>query len=175
MVKRKRYLIWSMFIVYCGVMLWLLFGRSIHASGDDYVGSLISNINRIPFHTVVDQLQNLLNPPSPGLFTHAWINLGGNVAVFIPLGIFLPWIWPKYRRWGRFFLVSSGIILTVEFLQWITLWDTRRGRLYFEYAGLVWRIRSVPPVGTSYEERVTSVKCACDRLHRTYRCDIILW
>ena len=121
MVKRKRYLIWSMFIVYCGVMLWLLFGRSIHASGDDYVGSLIANINRIPFHTVSDQLQNLLNPPSPGLFTHAWINLGGNVAVFIPLGIFLPWIWPKYRRWGRFFLVSSGIILTVEFLQWITL------------------------------------------------------
>lgn len=121
MVKRKRYLIWSMFIVYCGVMLWLLFGRSIHASGDDYAGSLIANINRIPFHTVLDQLQNLLNPPSPGLFTHAWINLGGNVAVFIPLGIFLPWIWPKYRRWGRFFLVSSGIILTVEFLQWITL------------------------------------------------------
>ena len=121
MVKRKRYLIWSMFIVYCGVMLWLLFGRSIHASGDDYAGSLIANINRIPFHTVVDQLQNLLNPPSPGLFTHAWINLGGNVAVFIPLGIFLPWIWPKFRRWGRFFLVSSGIILTVEFLQWITL------------------------------------------------------
>ena len=121
MVKRKRYLIWSMFIVYCGVMLWLLFGRSIHASGDDYAGSLIANINRIPFHTVSDQLQNLLNPPSPGLFTHAWINLGGNVAVFIPWGIFLPWIWPKYRRWGRFFLVSSGIILTVEFLQWITL------------------------------------------------------
>ena len=121
MVKRKRYLIWSMFIVYCGVMLWLLFGRSIHASGDDYAGSLIANINRIPFHTVSDQVQNLLNPPSPGLFTHARINLGGNVAVFIPLGIFLPWIWPKYRRWGRFFLVSSGIILTVEFLQWITL------------------------------------------------------
>ncbi|MBQ5887135.1 MAG: VanZ family protein [Clostridia bacterium] len=121
MVKRKRYLIWSMFIVYCGVMLWLLFGRSIHASGDDYVGSLIANINRIPFHTVLDQLQNLLNPPSPGLFTHAWINLGGNVAVFIPLGIFLPLIWPKFRRLGRFFLVSSGIILTVEFLQWITL------------------------------------------------------
>ena len=121
MVKRKRYLIWSMFIVYCGVMLWLLFGRSIHASGDDYAGSLIANINRIPFHTVLDQLQNLLNPPSPGLFTHAWINLGGNVAVFIPLGIFLPWIWPKLRRLGRFFLVSSGIICIVELLQWITL------------------------------------------------------
>ena len=121
MVKRKRYLIWSLFIVYCGFMLWLLFGRSIHASGDDYAGSLIANINRIPFHTVLDQLQNLLNPPSPGLFTHAWINLGGNVAVFIPLGIFLPLIWPKLRRLGRFFLVSSGIILTVEFLQWITL------------------------------------------------------
>ena len=121
MVKRKRYLIWSMFIVYCGVMLWLLFGRSIHASGDDYVGSLIANINRIPFRTVADQLQNLLNPPSPGLFTHAWINLGGNVAVFIPLGIFLPLIWPKLRRLGRFFLVSSGIICIVELLQWVTL------------------------------------------------------
>lgn len=121
MVKRKRDLIWSMFIVYCGVMLWLLFGRSIHASGDDYAGSLLVNINRIPFHTVLDQLQNLLNSPSPGLFTHAWINLGGNVAVFIPLGIFLPLIWPKLRRLGRFFLVSSGIICIVELLQWITL------------------------------------------------------
>ncbi len=120
-MKRKRRLIWLLFAAYCGIMLWLLFGRGTHNAGYDYADSLIHNVNLLPFHTVSDQLRNLLNPPSPGLFTHAWINLGGNVAVFIPLGIFLPWIWPKYRRWGRFFLVSSGIILTVEFLQWITL------------------------------------------------------
>ena len=120
-MKKKRYLSWSMFIVYCGVMAWLLFGRSVHASGNDYVGSLLANINRIPFHTVLDQLRNLLDPPSPGLFTHAWINLGGNVAVFIPLGVFLPLIWPMLRRWCGFFLVSSGIICGVEVVQWITL------------------------------------------------------
>jgi glycopeptide antibiotics resistance protein len=120
-MKRKRRLIWLLFAAYCGIMLWLLFGRGTHNAGYDYADSLIHNVNLLPFHTVSDQLRNLLNPLSPGLFTHAWINLGGNVAVFIPLGIFLPWIWPKYRRWGRFFLVSSGIILTVEFLQWITL------------------------------------------------------
>ena len=120
-MKRKRRLIWLLFAAYCGIMLWLLFGRGTHNAGYDYADSLIHNVNLLPFHTVSDQLRNLLKPLSPGLFTHAWINLGGNVAVFIPLGIFLPLIWASLRRFGRFFLASSGIICTVEALQWITL------------------------------------------------------
>lgn len=117
----KRLLTRILFLLYSVTMLWLLFGRGIHDSGSGYLHSLSVNINLIPFLTTADLIKNLVNPPSPGLFTHAWINLFGNVAVFIPLGVFLPLIWQNARRLGRFLLISSGIIAVIELLQLFTL------------------------------------------------------
>lgn len=110
-----------LFLLYSVTMLWLLFGRGTHDSGSGYLHSLSVNINLIPFLTTADLIRNLVNPPSPGLLTHAWINLFGNVAVFVPLGVFLPLIWEKARKLGRFFLLSSGIIAVIELLQLFTL------------------------------------------------------
>ena len=120
-MRMKRPLAQILFLLYSGAMLWLLFGREIHDSGSGYLHSLSVNINLLPFLTTVDLIKSLINPPSPGLFTHAWINLFGNVAVFIPLGVFLPLIWIKTKNFGRFFLVSSGIIAVIELLQWFSL------------------------------------------------------
>ena len=91
-MRRKRPLAQILFLLYSGAILWLLFGRDIHDSGSGYLHSLFANINLIPFLTTADLIRNLITPPSPGLFTYAWINLFGNVAVFIPLGVFLPLI-----------------------------------------------------------------------------------
>ena len=120
-MRRKRPLAQILFLLYSGAMLWLLFGRDIHDSGSGYLHSLSANINLIPFLTTADLIRNLITPPSPGLFTYAWINLFGNVVVFIPLGVFLPLIWIKTKNFGRFFLVSSGIIAVIELLQLFTL------------------------------------------------------
>ena len=120
-MRRKRPLAQILFLLYSGAMLWLLFGRDIHDSGSGYLHSLSANINLIPFLTTADLIRNLITPPSSGLFTYAWINLFGNVAVFIPLGVFLPLFWIKTRNFGRFFLVSSGIIAVIELLQLFTL------------------------------------------------------
>lgn len=120
-MRMKRPLAQILFLLYSGAMLWLLFGRDIHDSGSGYLHSLSANINLIPFLTIADLIRNLITPPSPGLFTYAWINLFGNVVVFIPLGIFLPLIWTKTKNFGRFFLVSSGIIAVIELLQLFTL------------------------------------------------------
>ena len=120
-MRMKRPLAQILFLLYSGAMLWLLFGREIHDSGSGYLHSLSANINLIPFLTTADLIRNLITPPSPGLFTYAWINLFGNVAVFIPLGVFLPLIWIKTKNFGRFFLVSSGIIAVIELLQLFTL------------------------------------------------------
>ena len=116
-----RGLLRVLFAAYCGVMLWLLFGRSSHDSGYGYWHSLLSNINLVPFQTTADLVRNLICPPTPGLFTYAWVNLFGNVVVFIPLGIYLPMLWPKLQQWKQFFCVSSGIILAIELLQLFTL------------------------------------------------------
>ena len=120
-MRRKRPLAQILFLLYSGAILWRLVGRDIHDSGSGYLHSLSANINLIPFLTTADLIRNLITPPSPGLFTYAWINLFGNVAVFIPLGVFLPLIWIKTKNFGRFFLVSSGIIAVIELLQLFTL------------------------------------------------------
>ena len=120
-MRRKRPLAQILFLLYSGAILWRLVGRDIHDSGSGYLHSLSANINLIPFLTTADLIRDLITPPSPGLFTYAWINLFGNVAVFIPLGVFLPLIWIKTKNFGRFFLVSSGIIAVIELLQLFTL------------------------------------------------------
>lgn len=42
---------------------------------------------------------------------HSFENLVGNVAVFVPFGMFLPWLW----NWGRnlFLCMGSGMILVL--------------------------------------------------------------
>jgi glycopeptide antibiotics resistance protein len=69
----------------------------------------------------MDFVRDLIYPHTDGAFTHAWINLLGNVLVFIPLGILLPLFLRKLRRLTRFFMASSAIILSVELVQLFTL------------------------------------------------------
>ena len=114
---KGRVIVLVLFCLYGGCMLWLLLGRQSHWSGEGYLASLCHNINLIPFHTNLSFLKSLFSQTSGGLFTHAFINLMGNVILFIPLGVFLPVLWKRLRRWWPFFGMVTLLLVSVELAQ----------------------------------------------------------
>lgn len=109
------------FLVYCTCMLWLLFGqRIVPGLYDAYLERLRTNINLTPLKTL--RLYLRLTESANGYYVrHAYINLIGNVVMFIPLGIFPPWIWRKMRSFIKTAAVAAAVIVTVELLQYVTL------------------------------------------------------
>ena len=112
-----------LFAFYCLVMLWLLFIRGRHPEFlQSYVESGIywslvrGTTNLVTFHTVAAFLENIASGDSY-LIRHAVVNLAGNVVMFMPLGLFLPLLFRKLRRYLRFLLVCALAIVAVETAQ----------------------------------------------------------
>ena len=102
-------------VLYGLLMIWLLFGQRLHA---DFGGG--ERINLQPFATLRLYIRILLESGDGGLVRHAFINLAGNVLMFVPLGIFLPVIWKRLRNFWRFLLLSTVLILLIEVTQYVT-------------------------------------------------------
>ena len=111
-----------LFVVYCAVMLWLLFGRSQGWVSDmTYRQMLQSNINLNPFLTIRNYYGVVRQGPEHSYFLHCVINLLGNVLLFIPAGWMLPKVFPSQRNFFRFFASCIGLIFLVEVVQLFTL------------------------------------------------------
>lgn len=119
--EKQRYIVIVLFCLYAVGMACLLFGRYSHWSGESYLESVCRNINLIPFHTNISFLHSAISSHAGGSLSHAFINLAGNVVLFIPLGIFLPAIWIGLRHWWPFFGSVSCILISVELLQLFSL------------------------------------------------------
>ena len=118
-MKRGKINIWHiLFTLYCALMLWLLFDRTGFEAGIPYWVQLKCNL--LPFKTITRFLW-ALRFSHGGVRTHAFINLAGNVVMFIPLGFFLPKLWQKQRKLWRTLLTTVLIILLVELTQMFTL------------------------------------------------------
>ena len=120
--KRKA-ATWA-FALYCAVMLWLLFARSGGIAGVDYWQQVQMNLNLEPLHTIRLFLRVLTGDFSEYYVRLAVVNLFGNVGMFIPLGFFLPVLWPGLRKWWRTWLVTLGIMTLVELAQMFSLRGT---------------------------------------------------
>ncbi len=116
----KKY-IKPIFIIYCAVMLWLLFGQRIGRTDfSDYFQQLRQNINLIPFETVrlfIRLAKYSIDSHSVSL---ALRNLLGNIVLFMPLGL-LREIFPRLKKFIPFILTVTAIISAVEILQFFTL------------------------------------------------------
>ena len=111
-----------LFLLYCGAMLWLLFGRSSGwVDGLSYREQLEQNVNLQPLYTIGNYLYVLKTGSNPYLVRHCFINLAGNVLLFIPAGWLLPRLWNKQRNFFRFFVTCTGAIFLVETVQLFTL------------------------------------------------------
>ena len=124
---KKRYpkstpLLRFLFVVYAAILLWLLFDRTSGWGSDiAYVEQLRGNMNLIPFHTISNYWKVVKRMEYTSLFYHCVINLGGNIFLFIPIGYFLPRLWPGLRNFFAFLLTCVLSITLVELLQLVTL------------------------------------------------------
>ena len=73
--SKIKKLLWFAAILYALVMLWLLFGRSQFDIGLGYWEQAKMNINLVPFNTIWQYLNLLINQTNPYLLPHAFINL----------------------------------------------------------------------------------------------------
>ena len=123
-MSRKRLLILTLFFLYALFMLWLLFGQRLFhmlnspPSDTPYLETLAESLNLIPFRTVIAYLTDLTAHTATA--RHAFINLGGNLLLFIPLGIFLPLLSEKLRRLPQCMHTAALLLLAVELIQLLT-------------------------------------------------------
>lgn len=103
-----------LFLLYCLMMLWLLLLRRIPA------GAGMVQLNLQPLDTIKRYLWVLRYSTEPIQRRYAVANLLGNVGLFLPLGMFLPILFEKTKKPGRFLLCAVTTILMVELCQMLT-------------------------------------------------------
>ncbi len=103
-----------LFGLYCLMMLWLLFLRRIPTGMQNAV------VNLEPLETIKRYLWVLRHSNNPPQRRYAVANLLGNVGLFLPLGLLLPGIFGKMKKFGPFFLCTAATVSAVELCQLLT-------------------------------------------------------
>jgi len=121
-MKKKKSVIYWLFAAYVLLMLWLLFGQrmAVMISGtwtESYWEDFSQKINLIPLHTITEFWNNLHG----GGRSHAFINLAGNVVMFVPLGFFIPYVFRKADSFRHSMLYALIMIVCIEIIQLVTL------------------------------------------------------
>ena len=109
------------FVLYCGLMAWLLFGRERFAAPMGYWQQVLANINPVPFETISRFVGFLVHDYADGLKRHAIVNLVGNVIMFVPLGFLPALLWKRFRPLWRCLLWGGAIVVCVELTQLFAL------------------------------------------------------
>ncbi len=121
MAKKKQQnnaVLGTVFGLYCGLMLWLLFDRSGGViDGLTYAEQLRLNMNLTPLLTIRNYLHVIIYRTNDTVLMHCIINLLGNVLLFIPAGLIMPRLWHAQRNFFRFFFTCLSAIVLIETLQ----------------------------------------------------------
>jgi glycopeptide antibiotics resistance protein len=108
-IKRVRFMVWSLFILYCAFMLKVLLFDSYRMEGHQYYDNLI------PFKTIWMYIEyyHLFN------FKIWAANLIGNIVLFMPLGFIIPLLYSKMKSFQKVFLLSFFSTVGIEVTQHI--------------------------------------------------------
>ncbi len=101
-----------LFLLYAGAMVWLLFGQR-------HGGEFYRSVNLSPFVTL-RLYWKLLQSTNAYLVRHAFVNLLGNVVLFIPLGYFQPLLFSRLRAWYKTLFSTALLIVSAECVQYFT-------------------------------------------------------
>lgn len=130
-----RKIIAVLFGGYCAMMLVLMLYRPVPGAAefgsDAYWQQVRENTNLTPFHTISNFWEVLVHREYylgkwgaeyyASVERHAFINLAGNVVMFLPLGFCLSALWKRLRKLWRCLAVSALLISAVELMQMLTL------------------------------------------------------
>ena len=68
-------------------------------------------VNKVPFHTIRTYIKHMTN------IEYLWVNIAGNVLLFIPWGLCLPLLWKKYQSVFGVTAMSVVLPIMIEFCQ----------------------------------------------------------
>ena len=134
-VKKRNPVTAILFLCYGAFLVFLLFDRNPAISELPYWEQIRSRCNFVPWQTVGNYWDVLTRPEyymekwgAVSVYryqaTVAAINILGNIVMFVPLGAFLPILWPKLQKAWKAIPAGFLMITGVEICQLFTL----RGR-----------------------------------------------
>ena len=125
MKKSRHTMLWGLFAIYCVMMIYLMFWQRVGGSSYiTYWEVLRTNLNLVPFRTIQEFMAVMgrgIESNHEALVRIAIVNLLGNVLMFVPLGLFLPHLWPRLHTFRCFLMSVAAVILIVELVQLFSL------------------------------------------------------
>ena len=115
---RRRQVNTVLFALYLCALFWVLFHRQPYRTDLPYWDQVSAAVNLVPLRTVKLYLRLIRR----GMLTRlALTNLVGNLILFLPLGGFLPILFPALRRLWKTAAVCTLAIVAVELTQVLLL------------------------------------------------------
>lgn len=115
MKKFARPILWTIFIIYCFVLVYVLFLSRGTRDGFTFAEYMRRFTNFIPFKTIVEYVQRYID----GYRNLSVLNLLGNFVLFMPMGVLLPCVIRKLDRFWKVTLTVLGMVVMVEIVQGI--------------------------------------------------------
>ena len=113
MKKFARPVLWTIFIIYCFVLVYVLFLSRGTRDGFTFAEYMRRFTNFIPFKTIVEYVKRYID----GYRNLSVLNLLGNLALFVPMGMALPCLSRKLNRFWKVTLTVLGMVVAVELVQ----------------------------------------------------------
>ena len=113
MKKFARPVLWTIFIIYCFVLVYVLFLSRGTRDGYTFAEYMRRFTNFIPFKTIVEYVKRYID----GYRNLSVLNLLGNLALFVPMGMALPCLSRKLNRFWKVTLTVLGMVVVVELVQ----------------------------------------------------------
>ncbi|MUK89495.1 VanZ family protein [Ornithinibacillus sp. L9] len=130
-INRKREVILLFFILYMLLVVSVtLF--PLHLWIDFKFENISNSLNLVPILYVIHNLKMIGTAyGGDSLFMVGLIirNVGGNILLFMPLGLLTPMIWKRFRIINAIILLSLSVSISIESLQFIEILFGQYGRV----------------------------------------------
>ena len=113
MKKIFRIILWTVFILYCLVLIYILFLSRPPRTDYSLPDYFLRFSNLIPLKTIIIYIRSY----SFGFQALAIKNLVGNLVLFLPMGMALPCLSEKLNCFWKICLCVLGIVVAVELVQ----------------------------------------------------------